>query len=133
MRTVESKTGKIKKSAGQIFGFLSDFRNFERFIPKDKVQDWSCTQDTCSFNVMGIGSAGLKITEKNPDSFIKISSDQQTPIKFQGWVDIQPVDDTTSNVRITLQPDVNPIMMSMIQSQLKSFADELITQLEKIV
>lgn len=132
MEIIKSKVGKIKQPDVKVFSFLSDFRNFSKFIPSDKINNWSATSDTCHFNIMGIGQAGLKIIEKTPDSLIKISSYENTVVKFLLWIDIKRVDDTSCEISITIQPDVNPILMTLIKSQLKIFADLLITQIEKI-
>ena len=129
---IVSKIGHIRKSAATIYEFLSDFRNFEKLVPTDKIQDWTCTSDTCNFSIMGIGKASLKITEKTPVNFIKIVSDQETPVKFVLWADIDPVDETSSELKITIDPDISPVMLTMIKSQLKSFLDMLIGEVEKI-
>ena len=132
METIKSKIGIIKQTDEKVFGFLSDFRNFSKFIPSDKINNWSATSDTCHFNIMGIGQAGLIILEKSPNKLIKISSHENTVVKFLLWININRVDETSSEIHITIQPDVNPVMMTLIKSQLKSFADLLITQIEKI-
>ena len=129
---IVSKIGHIRKPSATIYEFLSDFRNFEKLVPADKIQDWTCTSDTCSFSIMGIGKASLKITEKTPVNFIKINSDQETPVKFALWADISPIDETSSELIITIDPDINLVMFTMIKSQLKSFLDMLVGEVEKI-
>ena len=64
MSKIESKIGNIVNSDRKIYTFLSDFNNFEQLIPADKIKDWKSDGESCSFTIDGIGSAGLRIIEK---------------------------------------------------------------------
>ena len=87
MPKIESRTGKIRTSEEKIYTFLSNFNNFRKLIPEDKAKDWESTEDTCSFNVEGIGRFGLRIIEKEPNKLIKITSDDNG---FYGRRDLLP-------------------------------------------
>jgi carbon monoxide dehydrogenase subunit G len=132
MTKIESKIGQIKQSDEKIFNFLSDFNNFQRLIPLDKVKNWKSTTDSCSFTVDGIGDAGMRIIEKIPYSLIKVTSEGSTPIGFLFWIQLKKIDDTTTAVKIVIEPKVNPIMMTMIKEPLQSFVNMLVEQVEKI-
>lgn len=132
MGKIESKTGNIGLEDEKIFNFLSDFNNFRNLIPADKIKNWESTQDSCKFTVDGIGDAGLRIMEREPNKLIKITSEGNTPIKFFLWIQIKAAGENTSHVRVLLEPQVNPLMMSMLQGPLQGFTDMLIDQLEKI-
>lgn len=130
MSKIESKTGKIKYSDEHIFNFLSDFNNFEQVVPKDKVSDWTSTSDTCSFKVDGIGTAGMRIIEREPNKLIKITSEGSTPVNFFLWIQLKKIDEQDTKIKITVEPMVNPIMLGMVKKPLKSFVDSLIDQVE---
>ncbi len=132
MGKIESKTGTIKHSDEVIYNFLSDFNNFEQIVPKDKVSDWSSTTDNCSFKVDGIGSAGMKIIEKEPHKLIKITSEGNTPVNFQLWIQLKKIDEWDTRIKITVEPKINPVMLGMVKKPLKNFVDSLIDQVEKI-
>ncbi len=129
MSKISSKTGKIKHNDERIFNFLSDFDNFEQIVPKDKVSDWSSTGDSCSFKVDGIGSAGMKIIEKEPNKLIKITS-EQSPVSFSLWIQLKKIGDWDTRIKITVEPQINEIMLGMVKKPLKSFVDSLIDQVE---
>jgi carbon monoxide dehydrogenase subunit G len=132
MSKIESRVGVIKSSDEKIYNFLADFNNFKDLIPADKVKDWESTGDSCKFKVEGIGQAGLKIIEKEPHKLIKITSDETTPLPFQLWIQIKPVEENDSRIKITIDVDVNPVMAAMVKSPLQSFVDTLVDQVEKM-
>lgn len=132
MRKIESRIGIIRKPDVKVFNFLSDFTNFANLIPSGKVKNWTATHDSCSFNVDGIGQTGLKILEKTPYNLVKISSDGITPVNFLLWINIDSKGVDSCEVKITIEPKVNPIMMAMIRSPLLKFINMLIEQMEKL-
>lgn len=132
MAKIESKIGNILNSDRKIYEFLSNFNNFEQLIPADKVKDWISDSESCSFTVDGIGSAGLRIIEKEEFKLIKISSEGKSPISFQMWIQLKQVEENDTKVKITVDPQVNIALMGMVKKPLKEFADMLIDRLEQI-
>ena len=132
MAKIESKIGNIVNSDSKIYEFLSDFNNFEQLIPADKVKDWTSDGESCSFTVDGIGSAGLRIIEKEEFKLIKISSEGKSPISFLMWIQLKQVEKNDTKVKITVDPQVNIALMGMVKKPLKEFADMLIDRLEQI-
>jgi len=131
MAKIESKIGKINKSDDRVYEFLSDFNNFGHLIPDDKVSDWQADHESCSFKVEGIGSAAMRITEKEPNKLIKISSEGKTPISFLLWIQLKKVEENDTRIKITVEPQVNPMMITMVKKPLKSFVDSLVDKAEQ--
>lgn len=132
MSKIESKTGKISHSDQKIYTFLSDFNNIENLIPKDKVNNWQSDSESCSFSIAGIGDAGLRFIEKIEYSLLKISSEGKSPVSFLMWIQLKSLEENDTAVKITIDPQVNPIMMGMIKGPLKEFVDMLVDRLEKM-
>lgn len=132
MSKIESRIGTIQHSDKKIFEFLSDFNNFEQLIPADKVKNWVSDGESCSFNVDGIGSVGLRIIEKEEFKLLKISSEGKSPISFQMWIQMKQVEENDTRVKITVDPKVNALLMGMVKKPLKDFSDVLIDRLEKL-
>jgi carbon monoxide dehydrogenase subunit G len=132
MLKIESRIGIIKESEERIYSFLSDFNNFKNLVPADRVKNWEATADNCSFTVEGIGPVGLRITEKEPNKLIKITSDGKKPIPFFIWIQIKEVAEKDSRIKIIADVDVNPLMAAMVKGPLKSFVDTLVEQAEKM-
>ncbi len=132
MAKIESRIGKLNYKDEVIYKFLSDFNNFENIVPKDKVSDWQSDTDSCSFKVEGIGSTGMKISEKEPFKLIRIRSQENTPVNFNMWIQLKMINESDTRVKITVEPKVNAFMMPMVKSPLKKFADILIERLEEM-
>jgi carbon monoxide dehydrogenase subunit G len=132
MTKIESRVGIIRESEEKIYTFLSDFNNFRNLIPEDRVKNLESTSDSCNFIVEGIGPVGLRIIEKEPNKLIKITSDGKTPVPFFIWIQIKEVKKKDSRIKITAEVKVNPLMAAVVKGPLKSFADSLIEQAEKM-
>ncbi len=132
MAKIESKIEKIKAQDSKIYNFLADFNNFENLIPPDKVKNWESDGESCTFNVDGIGNAGLKFVEKEEFKLLKITSDGSTPISFLMWIQLKPVDENETAVKITIDPQVNAMMMGMVKKPLKEFVDMLIDRMTEM-
>ena len=81
MEQIKSDKSSINAPIEKIFDFLSDFNNFHTMMP-EQVKNWTSTADTCSFEVSGMGTLALKITEKVPYSKILIVPDTGTKLPF---------------------------------------------------
>jgi len=132
MSKIESRIGIIPSPDVKVFNFLSDFTNFSNLIPPGKLSNWKATQDSCSFMVEGLGQAGLRIIEKIPNNLIKISSDSNTPLNFYLRIEINPKSTNSCEVKIIIEPDVNPLIRGMIKAPLQGFVDMLVDQMEKM-
>ncbi|MBU8892056.1 MAG: SRPBCC family protein [Bacteroidales bacterium] len=130
MSKYTSKTGKINKSDELIYKFLTDFNNLKSVIPADKVSDFEATEDACKFNIDGIGKAGLKIIEKEPNKLIKISSDGKSPFSFFLWIQLKPMEEENiTAIRLTIDANLNQMMKMMIEKHLQKGVDAMVDQL----
>src|SRR5512136_3119818 len=60
----KSRSGRVSCTAGKIYVFVTDIRNFKRFIPQGTVIDWKAERDSCSFSVSMIGTVYLNLVQK---------------------------------------------------------------------
>ena len=128
MSKYNSKIGKINKQDQLIFDFLSDFRNLESIIPEDKISNFEATEDRCKFKIEGIGQAGLKTIEKEPNKLIKITSDGKAPFGFSFWIQLKPIEqeENTTAIRLTIDAQLNPMMKMMVEKHLQKGIDSLV-------
>ncbi len=125
-----SKIGKINKSDELIYNFLTDFNNLKSVIPSDKVKDFEATEDTCKFNIEGVGQTGLKIIQKEPNKLIKITSDGKSPFSFFFWIQLKPIENSenTTAIKLTLDANLNPMMKMMVGKHLQKGIDAMLDQ-----
>jgi len=128
---IESKIGRSVNSDKQIFNFITDFNNFKTLLPEGKVSDWDSSADRCSFRVDPVGKIGLEIVEKSANSLVKIASIPEfSNYQFTIWIQLKPVAENDTRIKITVEPHVNQMLLPMIKAPLKKFADGLIDQIE---
>lgn len=128
---IESKIGKSEHSDEQIYVFITDFRNFQNIIPREKVSDWEADQDSCSFKIDPVGKMSMKVIEKEPNKLIKVSSDPEiSQYNFKMWIQIKALEPNDTRIKITIEPEVNKMLLPMVKSPLKQFVDSLVEKIE---
>lgn len=129
--TFESRIGKVASAQKEIYDFLADFRHFEKLIPKGEVTQWSADEDSCRFQVAGVGEVGLKTIEKRPYDLLKIAGDSMANIDFTLWIQIKEAAPGDSRVKLTLKAGLNPMIRMVATKPLKQFLEILISHIEK--
>jgi carbon monoxide dehydrogenase subunit G len=130
MTRLESDKVTINKPAAEIYNFLSDFNNFGHLMP-EQVSDWKSTADECSFTIKGMASLGMKITEKSPNSFIKIARNGKAPFDFNLLVNIED-NGSDSNVQLLFDAELSPMLKMMASRPLTNFLNLLVNRLKDI-
>ncbi len=129
---IETKKAHLNKSQQEMFEFLSDFRNFEKLMPKDKIEKWTAQSDTCSFNINGMADIGMKIEKTVPHSEINIVSHGKNPFEFTLNVFIQADGNENSIAFLVFDANVNPFLKMMAEKPLTNFFNMLVEKLEAI-
>ena len=122
----ESKQQQILKPASRIFPFIS---RFDMLTPalKDKVEEWTATEDTCSFKVKCF-TVALRIEERVENKHINISGDPTSgvPVDFTFWIQLHEVSDNDTRIRMVLHAELNMMMRMMIGSKIQSGLDKAV-------
>ncbi len=128
MRVI-SKTGKLLKNDEEVYQFLSDFRNFESFIPAEHMQDFKAEEDQCSFKVQGF-TIELHTVEKEPNKLLKVQSSGGNPVPFTMWLQLKSLEEMDTRVRVTMEAELNAMMKMVIGKQLQKAADAMVDHME---
>lgn len=131
MTKYESRVGKLNTSGKKAFDFLSDFRNFSEFIPKEHIKEWEASAEQCKFSVNGIGKAGLKIIEKEPDKLVKITGDGTAGLEFYFWIQIKEIEENDTKIKLTMKADLNPMMKMVADKPIKKFVNLIVDKIEE--
>ena len=129
---IVSRIGKIQSQQDKIFELISDFTNLGKYVPNDKVEDFTSDIDSCSFKVDKIGKFGMRIIEREPSKTVKIANDGGTPFKFNMWIQLKEVAENDIRVKVTLDADLNAMMKMVAKKPLTSFVNTLVDRLEQI-
>ena len=129
MTKIESQARSINQSPETLFNFLTNFNNFEALMP-DKVTNWTSTENSCYFSISGIASLGMKITEKNAPTYIKMIDDGKVPFFFFFLVNIQDQGNASSRVQLSFNAKLNAMLKMVAIKPLNEFLESLLDHLE---
>ena len=128
----ESNVKHISYSQERVYGVLSDVNNMERMRDKldemkskleGKIEDMSFDRDSLSIKVQGINLT-LRIIEREPMKCIKFEGDK-TPIPMNLWIQILPVSEEESKIKVTIRAEVNMFMKAMVSKPLQEGVEKL--------
>ncbi len=129
---IESKTGKILRPAEAIYNIISDFSKIEPLIPKDKVKDFTATEDICSFTAEGAGTIELKIVNREPFSLVKYTGGGNIPLKFFLWIQLKEAAINDTRIKITFRADIPKAMEVIFKSKIEKALNSLINKISGI-
>lgn len=128
---LKSKIGSIPYSDEKVYNFLTNFDNFKKLIPQDKITNWQSDADSCKFTVNPIGDTGVRIIEKEPNKLVKLKGIEESKFDFTFWMQLKSVDENDTRMKLTLEASLNPMLEMMAKKPLQEFLDKVIDQLEQ--
>ncbi len=132
-----SSTKLVNHNEQVVFNYLSNFQNLSAYlnsgliekitekIPQIKITDFSSDQDSCNFNITGIGLAEIRIVDREPFKSIKVESSGGLPVSFTFWIQLMPVDNFQTKMRLTLHIEMSMIIKMMAGNKLEEGIDKL--------
>ena len=130
MTRIESQKAEVNKPAVELFNFLSDFNNYQKLMP-DQVVNWKSTAEDCSFTIKGMASLGMKISEKIPNSEIRIIANGKVPFDFKLFCMIEDKG-TASAIQLLFDADLNPFIKMMAEKPLTNFLNLLVNKAKEL-
>jgi len=130
----ESSVKFVPYSQQAVYDNISDLRNLEKVrdrIPEDKVNDFSFDEDTVSLNVQPVGELKLRICEREEPKCVKFET-VQSPVPFNVWVQVLPVDETNAKMKVTVKAELNPFIKSMVEKPLQDGVEKIAEALAQV-
>lgn len=127
----------VNKNQEVIFNYLSNFENLSKYldegllskiseqIPQIQISDFESDADSCRFQVSGMGQAEIRIVEREPFKTIKINSTGSMPVSIVLWVQLLPVSDNETKLRLTLDADMNMMLKMFVGKKLEEGVNRL--------
>jgi hypothetical protein len=122
---LQSETQTIQSSTDKLYEFMGDFNNFKHLLPDDKIENFECTNEQCSFGIKGLMPLTIKIKEKVPKS--RITFETSGLAKFIFTLHINLLQNQTTNVH--LEGDMNPFIKVMAEKPLKELINTMALKL----
>lgn len=126
--SIPSETHPVQSHTDKLFDFIGDFNNFKHLLPEDKIDNFECTSEQCSFNIKGLTALTIKIKERLPKS--RITFETTGLAKFVFTLHIHLFDNQTTNVE--LEGDMNPFIKVMAEKPLKELVNTMASKLSAL-
>ena len=134
MSKFESSIKQIPYPQQAVYAMLSDLENIEKVrdrLPEDKLQGLRFDRDTISVSAPPVGQVSLRIVERDEPKCIKFAT-EQSPVPFNLWIQVLPVTDTTSKMKLTIKAELNPFIKGMVQKPLTEGVERIADALAAI-
>jgi len=134
MSKFESSIKQIAYPQQSVYNMLSDLTNIERVkdkVPEDKLQGLTFDKDTISVNVPPVGAVSMRIIERDEPKTIKFAS-ENSPMSFNFWIQILPVSETSSKMKLTIDADIPFFAKSMVSGPLQEGIEKIANALAMI-
>lgn len=134
MSKFESSIKQIAYPQQSVYNMLSDLTNIERVkdkVPEDKLKDLTFDKDTISISVSPVGQISMRIVERDEPKTIKFAS-ENSPMSFNFWIQILPVSDIASKMKLTIDADIPFFAKGMVSGPLKEGIEKIAEALATI-
>ncbi|RIH66890.1 SRPBCC family protein [Mariniphaga sediminis] len=120
-----------------VFDYLANFENLSEYlnsgllekitkqVPQVKISNFESDQDSCRFNITGMGLAEIRVVNREPHKTIKVESSGGLPMSFTFWIQLLPVSAFQTKIRLTLHADLNMMIKMMVGNKLEEGINQL--------
>jgi hypothetical protein len=130
--TILSETHTTTSPIDSLYSFLTDFKNFGSILPEDKVEQFTWTETSCSFNIKGITPMTIRLAEKEPGRFILFTSEGLAKFNFSLRVRFEGESALPGECRIELDGDLNPFIKAMAEKPLTGLVNTMSLKLASL-
>ena len=127
--SILSETHSAQSTTDSLFDFMGDFNNFKHLLPEDKITNFECTSEQCSFGIKGLMPLTIKIKERLPSS--RITFETTGVAKFVFTLHIHFLENQKTNVE--LEGDMNPFIKAMAEKPLRELVNTMASKLAAVV
>ncbi len=134
MTKFESSIKQIPYPQEAVYRNLSDLSNLEKVrdrVPEDKVKDFTFDKDSVTISADPVGNITLRICEREEPKCIKFET-AQSPLPFNLWIQVLPVTETTSKMKLTLKADIPFMLKGMVSGPLEDGLEKIADALAQI-
>lgn len=128
---IESTKTTIENSQKAVYDFLMDLNNVESLLPEGKFTEWKGSYDQCSFKMQGF-SLTLKKDSSTPNSEIKLTSSEDSPIDFDLNIFIEENGEMSAEAFLICEARVNSFLKMMIEKPLTNLFNHMSEKLSRV-
>jgi hypothetical protein len=125
-----SRPGNLSCSRGEAFAFITDLRNFGRFVHEGTISNWQAEKESCNFSVSMLGTVSVRLVEKEMSSKVVYQGDALSKNDFTINVNISGEPEEPAELSLSLSASLNPVMKMMADKPIRQFMELLIKEIE---
>ena len=133
MTKIESTIREIDYPQQSVYNMLSDLSHIEKVkdkLPEDKIDNLVFDTDSISISTP-MGAVKMVIVDREEPKTIKFET-EESPLPFNFWIQILPVTETTSKMKLTIKADLNPFISGMVKKPLQEGIEKIADALQMI-
>lgn len=133
MAKFKSNIKQIAYSQEAVYRCISDLSNIEKIrdrIPADKFEKLAFTSDEITIG-SPVGEVTMKIIERDEPKCVKFQT-VQSPVPMTMWVQMLPVEEQTSKIRVTIDADIPIFLKGMVSKPLQEAVEKIADALAMI-
>ena len=134
MSKFESSVKQIPYSQTAVYRSISDLSHLEKVrdrVRTDKVKAFVFDADSVAVNVPPVGEIRLRIVNREEPKCVKFET-VQSPMPFFLWVQMLPVTETSSKMKVTVEADIPLMLKAMVSGPLKDAVEKVADALASI-
>ena len=134
MSKFESSVKMVPYPQEDVYRNISDLSNLERVrdrVPEDKIKSFSFDSDSVTVDVPPVGAITMRIIEREEPKCVKFET-AQSPIPFNLWIQVLPVDEHNSTMKVTVKADIPFMLKGMLAGPLQDGVEKVADALAMI-
>jgi hypothetical protein len=134
MTSFESSVKHVPYPQLDVYRNISDLNNLERVrdrVPEDKIKSFSFDSDSVTVDVPPVGAITMRIVDREEPKCVKFET-AQSPIPFNLWIQVLPVDENNSKMKVTVKADIPFMLKGMLAGPLQDGVEKVADALAMI-
>lgn len=111
-----------------LYHFMGDFNNFKHLLPTEKIENFDCSADQCSFGIKGLMPLTIKIKESVFPNRITYETSGLAKFVFTLHIHFK----NSEQVYIELEGDMNPFIKVMAEKPLNDLINTMALKLSEV-
>jgi hypothetical protein len=125
-----SQEVEIQATTDQILDFVAISSNIEKLLPKEKISDFTSTENSCSFKVQGgIGISLIQAGRENNKLYLK--SGDKAPFPFNLIVHVESSNSGCTG-HIEFNGEVNAFLKMMVEKPLSALFNHMSLKMKQL-
>ncbi len=127
MTKFESSVYPVPYPVENVYRTISDLTYLERVkdrVPEDKLKDFQFDQDSVQVSVAPVGTLKMRIVEREENKCVKLEAEQSL-VPFTLWIQMLPVNDQESKLRVTVKADIPFMLKGMVSGPLQDGVEKV--------